>query len=259
MMAKVTQRLDKVLANLGYGTRKEVKALVREGIVAVDGVAIKDFAQHINPYQQEIRIAGRIIEYREHIYLMMNKPEGVVSATQDNREETVIDLIEGEHRPFSPFPVGRLDKDTVGLLLITNDGLLAHGLLSPRRHIAKVYEARISGVLDSRAVEAVAGGVRLDDGYVTMPALLEILCADAAADTSFIRITVYEGKYHQVKRMMSALGSEVISLKRIKLGPLELDPDLEPGEYRELDDVELSLLKEAAKLKLDMDEEEYDE
>lgn len=235
------ERLDKVLSNLGYGTRKEVKALVKDGMIEVDGTIIKDSGVKIDPNVCKIRVSGELINYRKYIYLMMNKPEGVVSATFDNYDETVIDLLEPEHQAFNPFPVGRLDKDTVGLLLLTNDGELNHRLISPKWHVDKIYYAEIDKVVDEKDIDAFEKGVTLDDGYKCMPAKLEILQADS--DGSKVKVTIQEGKFHQVKRMFQSRDKSVVYLKRIKFGPLHLDTNLPEGEYRELSEKEVELLK----------------
>ncbi len=230
-----------MLANLGYGSRKEVKQLLKSGAVKVDDVLIKDAKQHVDTAEQTITLNGEIIEYKEYIYLMMNKPPGVLSATEDNSCETVIDLLEMEDQVYEPFPVGRLDKDTEGLLLITNDGQLAHRLLSPKKHVPKMYFASIDGEVTEKDVEAFAQGVTLDDGYETKPGFLKILKAGIRSE---IELTITEGKFHQVKRMFEAVGKKVVYLKRMTMGPLGLDETLELGEYRELTDEELTLLRE---------------
>ncbi|HRU41974.1 MAG TPA: 16S rRNA pseudouridine(516) synthase, partial [Candidatus Diapherotrites archaeon] len=173
------------------------------------------------------------------IYIMMNKPQGVISATEDSRERTVIDLLSDEFKAFKPFPVGRLDKDTEGLLLLTNDGQLAHRLLSPKKHVPKTYIAKVAGRVSEEDAEAFSNGVTLEDGYRTMASRLEIL---VRGSISLVEVTIYEGKFHQVKRMFQAVGKEVIFLKRISMGELKLDETLEPGEYRELNEEELRIL-----------------
>ncbi len=235
------ERLDKVISNLGYGSRKEVKALCKKGFVEVDGIVVKDSSINIDPEKSIISINGEELRYRKYIYLMMNKPDGVISATYDNREETVIDLLEVEHQVFEPFPVGRLDKDTVGLLLLTNDGELNHRLISPKWHVDKVYFAKIDKKVTEEDVEAFKKGIKLDDGYVCKEGKLEIL--SASDEGSEVRVTIQEGKYHQVKRMFEALDKKVVYLQRIEFGGLLLDEDLEEGEYRELTEEELSILK----------------
>lgn len=235
------ERLDKILAHMGYGTRKELKKLIRDGVVMVNGEVVDDAGMHVDPEEDIIQVWEEQVEYRKYIYLMLNKPAGVITATYDARERTVLDLLDDAYIPFQPFPVGRLDKDTVGLLLLTNDGKLAHELMSPRKHVPKTYYALIDGNVDEKDVEAFAKGVTLDDGYVTKPAILEIL---SAGPISEIELTITEGKYHQVKRMFQAVGKRVRYLKRIAIGSLELDPYLPEGEMRELTDEELAMLRE---------------
>lgn len=235
------ERLDKIISNLGYGSRKEIKALVKKGLVKVDGEVVKDNGLLIDPEKSVININGEDLFYREYIYLMMNKPDGVISATYDNREETVIDLLEVEHQVFNPFPVGRLDKDTVGLLLLTNDGELNHRLISPKWHVDKVYYAKIDKAVDEKDIEAFKNGITLDDGYKCKEGKLEII--SSSNEGSEVMVTIQEGKYHQVKRMFEALGKTVVYLKRTEFGGLSLDQELEEGEYREVTEDELALLK----------------
>ncbi|MFJ7729507.1 pseudouridine synthase [Neobacillus sp. NPDC097160] len=234
-------RIDKMLANLGYGSRKEVKQLLKSGAVKVDDAVVKDAKQHVDTTKQTVTLNGEVIEYREFIYLMMNKPQGVLSATEDNSCETVIDLLEMEDQVYEPFPVGRLDKDTEGLLLITNDGQLAHRLLSPKKHVPKTYFAVIEGEVTEADIASFARGVTLDDGYETKPGDLKILKSGIRSD---IELTITEGKFHQVKRMFEAVGKRVVYLQRISMGPLALDETLELGEYRELTDDEVELLRD---------------
>lgn len=234
-------RIDKMLANLGYGSRKEVKQLLKSGAVTVDGDVVKDAKQHIDTSKQTVSLNGEIIEYKEFIYLMMNKPQGVLSATEDSTGETVIDLLALEDQVYEPFPVGRLDKDTEGLLLITNDGQLAHRLLAPKKHVPKTYIAVIDREVTEEDVRAFATGVTLDDGYETKPGELKILKSGIRSD---IELTITEGKFHQVKRMFEAVGKSVVYLQRISMGPLPLDETLELGEYRELTDEEVELLRD---------------
>ena len=234
-------RIDKMLANLGFGSRKEVKQLLKSGSVKINGSVIKDAKAHVDVNNDVVTLNGEEIEYREFIYLMMNKPPGVISATEDTRDETVIDLLQLEDQIFEPFPVGRLDKDTEGLLIITNDGQLAHRLLSPKKHVPKTYFAVIEGEVTEDDIEAFRQGVVLDDGYLTKPGELHILKSGESSD---IELTISEGKFHQVKRMFQAVGKRVVYLKRMSMGPLELDETLELGEYRELTDEEVQMLKE---------------
>lgn len=235
------ERLDKILSNLGYGTRKQVKALVKEGHIKIDGVSVRDSSIKVDTDNNKIEIDDRIVDYKKHVYIMMNKPDGVVSATYDNYDETVIDLLEAEHRAFDPFPVGRLDKDTVGLLLITDDGEINHRMISPKWHIDKVYYAEIDKILTDSDIEEFEKGIVLDDGYKCMPAKLEIIKADK--DGSMANVTVQEGKFHQIKRMFESLEKNVVYLKRIKFGPLQLDDNLKEGSYRELSEFELESIK----------------
>ncbi|RAK21187.1 16S rRNA pseudouridine516 synthase [Anoxybacillus vitaminiphilus] len=233
-------RIDKLLANMGYGTRKEVKKLLKSGVVKVDDVIVKDPKMQVNPDEQVVTVWGEEVQYKEFIYLMMNKPPGVISATEDVVQETVIDLLEEEDKIFAPFPVGRLDKDTEGLLLLTTDGQLAHQLLSPKKHVPKTYFAVIDGEVTEADVAAFRQGIVLDDGYKTKPAELVILKSGIRSD---VEVTITEGKFHQVKRMFQAVGKRVVYLKRIQMGPLSLDESLALGEYRELTDEEVALLK----------------
>lgn len=235
------QRLDKILSNLGYGTRKEVKGLIKSGTVSVDGAVAGDPGQQVDAELQAISVNGEKISYREFVYIMMNKPQGVVSATEDARERTVIDLLPEQLRAFQPAPVGRLDKDTEGLLLLTNDGRLAHKLISPKKHVPKTYIARVEGRVTEEDILRFKAGVELDDGYMTLPAELVVL---ERGSISLTEVTIYEGKYHQVKRMFKAVGKTVIYMKRISMGRLKLDEGLELGEFRELTSQELELLEE---------------
>lgn len=233
-------RLDKLLANMGFGSRKEVRQLLKKGAVQVNAEPVKDSSLHVDPKKDEVTILGEQIVYREFIYLMLNKPQGVISATEDNRDRTVIDLLDEEYRHFEPFPVGRLDKDTEGFLLITNDGKLAHELLSPKKEVPKTYYAHIDGRVDEADIGKFAEGLTLDDSYFTKPGQLRIL---QSGDTSEIELTITEGKFHQVKRMFEAVGKRVVYLKRLSMGPLELDDTLRLGEYRELTEEEVEMLR----------------
>lgn len=236
-------RIDKLLANSGFGTRKEVKKMLKTGVVKVDGVAIKDPKTQVDPDAQTVTVNEDRVEYKEFVYLLMNKPAGYLSATEDEVQETVIDLLQMEDAVCQPFPVGRLDKDTEGLLLLTNDGHLSHQLLSPKKHVPKTYFADILGKVTDEDIESFRRGVELDDGYVTKPAILEIL---SSGDSSTIHVTITEGKYHQVKRMFESVGKKVTYLKRISMGPISLDEDeLKTGEYRELTEDELESLRNA--------------
>ncbi len=232
-------RMDKLLANMGFGTRKDVKKLMKSGSVHVNGETVKEGKVHVDPDQDLITVFGEKVEYKSHIYLMMNKPQGVISATEDTEHETVIDLLLYEHAMFEPFPVGRLDKDTEGFLLITNDGQFSHALMSPKKHVPKTYVASVRGKVTEDDVKAFRSGVTLDDGYETKPGDLVIL---EQGPISEIELTITEGKYHQVKRMFEAVNKKVLTLKRTKIGTLSLDPELELGTYRELTEKEIDLL-----------------
>ncbi|AEO26684.1 rRNA pseudouridine synthase [Listeria monocytogenes] len=230
-------RLDKLLSHTGFGSRKEVKPLLKSGAVVVNGTIQKDSKTQVNPDKDQITVHGTPVVYQEFVYFMLHKPQNVVSATEDNVSETVIDLLAQEDTLTDPFPVGRLDKDTEGLLIITNDGTLAHNLLSPKKHIDKTYYAKIDGDVTAEDVEAFAAGIELDDGYTCKPARLEIITPNE------IKVTIQEGKFHQVKRMFAARGKSVSYLKRISMGNLQLDESLALGEYRPLTEAELAILQ----------------
>lgn len=234
-------RLDKYLADMGVGTRQEVKKYMKQGRVTINGEVIKKPETKVDTDHSNVCFDGREVAYAKYEYYMLNKPAGVISATEDNRCETVIDLIESKKRK-DLFPVGRLDKDTEGLLLITNDGALAHRLLSPKKHVDKCYFARIEGKVTEEDVSAFSKGVNIgtaEEEEWTMPGELVVLKSDEISD---IRLTIQEGKFHQVKRMFQAVGKEVIYLKRERMGRLVLDESLGLGEYRELTDEELKNL-----------------
>ena len=230
-------RLDKYLAEMGVGTRQEVKKQIRQGKAAVNGTVVKAADTKIDETSDEVTISGRNISYVSYEYYMLNKPAGVVSATEDRRDTTVIDLIKEKKRK-DLFPVGRLDKDTEGLLLITNDGDLAHRLLAPKKHVDKVYYAKIEGMVTEEDVKRFAEGIDIgaEEEEMTRPAKLDIM---KSAEESEIRLTIHEGKFHQVKRMFLAVGKEVTYLKRERMGTLCLDENLKPGEYRLLTEEEI--------------------
>lgn len=230
-------RLDKLLANMGIGSRKDVKMLLKKKQVTVNEKVVKDSSMHVQPDSDVIKVGGSEIHYRKYIYILMNKARGYISATEDDQEKTVLDLLSADMRHFKPFPVGRLDKDTEGLLLLTNDGELAHQLTSPKKDIEKTYYAKISGKVTEADAEKFQNGVTLDDGYHTKPAKLHIIQSGEASE---IEITITEGKYHQVKRMFAAIGKKVTYLKRVKMGELTLDHSLVLGAYRELTETEMA-------------------
>ncbi|MCC0645654.1 MULTISPECIES: pseudouridine synthase [unclassified Clostridioides] len=239
-MAK-KQRIDKILSNLGYGSRSEIKKYCKQGSVVVNGSEVSNPGTQVDTENDEILFNGEEVVYREYIYLMMNKPDGYISATTDKYDPTVLDLIDVSYLAFEPFPVGRLDKDTEGLLVLTNDGKLSHRVLSPKKHVPKTYYAKIDGIVTEKDVEAFAEGVVLDDGYKTMASQLKILKSD---EESEIELTIHEGKFHQVKRMFESVDKKVVYLKRLSMGNLKLDESLELGEYRELTDEEVKLIEE---------------
>ncbi len=233
-------RLDKLLAHLNCGSRKEVQAMIRAGRVCVDGAAETDPAAKVDPDAALIALDGQVQRYRAQRYYMLNKPAGVITASRDERHSTVLDLFPEEERR-GLFAVGRLDKDTEGLLIVTDDGALSHALMSPARHVAKVYEAVIEGELARDAAERFRQGLTLRDGTVCLPARLDILPGDGETR---VRVTLREGKYHQVKRMVAAVGATVVRLRRVKLGGLVLDPALPAGAFRELTEQELEQLQQ---------------
>ena len=231
------QRLDKVVAATGKWSRREVKALVREGRIAVDGELARSPEMKVDPESASIAVNGEELHYQEFTYLMLHKPAGVLSATEDSRQMTVLDLLPPHLQRRGLFPVGRLDRDTEGLLLLTNDGALAHKLLSPKKHVDKVYFARLDGEIGQADVEAFAAGIQLDD-LLCMPAVLRI---GRERDTALV--TLHEGKFHQIKRMFSSRGRTVLYLKRLTMGPITLDPALPKGKYRYLSDKEIADLR----------------
>lgn len=234
-------RLDKYLADMGEGTRQEVKKYIRQGRVLVDGAPVKKPEYKVDEEKQKVVLDGRDIRYSHFEYYMLNKPAGVVSATEDPSERTVIEVISDRKRK-DLFPAGRLDKDTEGLLLITNDGALAHRLLSPGHHVDKCYYAKVQGIVTNEDVRHFLAGVNIgtkEKEERTAPGRLEILKTDEESGISEIRLTIQEGKYHQVKRMFAAVGKKVLYLRRESMGTLVLDEKLKPGEYRRLTDEEL--------------------
>ena len=233
-------RIDKCLADCGLGTRSEVKSLLKAKRITVNGKVITNGKVQVNPETDEILFDGEKIQYEEFVYIMMNKPKGVVSATEDNLHKTVIDLIDPLYFKKGVFPVGRLDIDTHGLLLLTNDGELAHLLLSPKKHVTKIYQARVEGVMTPEDAAAFERGIVLSDGTECMPARLDIL--STTQDESVVQIHLKEGKFHQVKRMVKACGKTVVDLQRLTMGTLKLDDRLALGESRPLTEEELQSL-----------------
>lgn len=233
-------RIDKMLSNVGLGSRKQIKQDAKKGSIKVNGEVEKDSSRIIDTDKDTVKYNGEVVKYVQYIYLMMNKPQGVVSATEDNYDKTVIDLLKEEDKFFQPFPVGRLDKDTEGLLLLTNNGDLAHNLLSPKKHVDKTYYVEAAEEVTEEDIYAFNEGILLEnENYKTLPAKLEII---ESGYPSKCYVTIKEGKFHQVKRMFVARNNEVTYLKRISMGPLKLDDNLKLGEYRHLTEDEVNLL-----------------
>lgn len=230
------ERLDKIISATGKKSRREVREMVRQGRVLVDGKPAPAADMKVDPQTAVILLDGEPLGYEKFTYVMLHKPAGVLTATEDLRQETVLDLLPPELRRRALSPVGRLDKDTEGLLLLTNDGQLAHRLLSPKSHVDKVYYARVDGALEPGDIAAFAAGMTLGDGLECLPAGLEILSPTEAL------VTLREGKFHQVKRMLAARGKPVLYLKRLSMGRLRLDPALAPGAWRMLTEEERSAL-----------------
>lgn len=233
------ERLDKLLSSTGHWSRKEVKELVKQGRVSVNGTKVNKPEEKCDPAQAEVRVDGQLVDCAPFVYLMLHKPAGLLSATEDKKQKTVIDLLPEHLQRRGLFPVGRLDKDTEGLLVLTDDGALAHELLSPKKHVDKVYYAEVEGVLNQGDAAALKDGMTLGDGLECLPAGLEIL-----EGGSRCHVTLREGKYHQVKRMLAARGKPVQYLKRLSMGGLKLDEGLKKGEWRPLTAAELTALQQ---------------
>ena len=237
-------RLDKYLVSCAVGSRTEVKNFLKSGRVTVNGKKEKSAKLQINEETDEVCFDGQKLDYEEFVYYMMNKPQGVISATEDPKHKTVLDLLDDLARSKEVFPVGRLDIDTHGLLLLTNDGQLAHALLSPKRHVDKTYLAQVDGIMTQEDVEKFAQGIPLKD-FTCQPAKLELVSVDTEKEESLVRVTIAEGKFHQVKRMVAYCGKEVVDLQRLTMGTLTLDEDLKRGEWRRLSKEELESLLES--------------
>lgn len=234
----IEMRIDKYLANMNVGSRKEVHSLIKKKVVTVNGELVTTPKQQVKETDL-VAVDGNKIAYQQYHYFLLNKPKGVISATEDRSQQTVISLLKTKDRYQGIAPVGRLDKDTTGLLLLTNDGALAHELLAPNKHVAKVYRAKIAGVPDPETAKKFAQGLILGDGTKLKPAKLKILKQDQDNNLSQIEIQIQEGKYHQIKRMFGAIGMKVLELDRISMGKLRLPADLKRGEYKELDLAEI--------------------
>jgi 16S rRNA pseudouridine516 synthase len=233
-------RIDKMLSNVGLGSRNQIKVDAKLGCIKINDNIEKNSSKIIDTDKDEVKYKNEIVKYIQYIYLMMNKPQGVVSATEDNYDETVVDLLEEKDKFYAPFPVGRLDKDTEGLLLLTNDGNLNHNLLSPKKHVDKIYYAEVEGEVTEEDVKSFKAGILLtNENYTTLPAELKII---ESGEKSKCYVTIREGKFHQVKRMFLAVDKEVTYLKRIAMGSINLDETLDLGAYRHLTDKELKQL-----------------
>ena len=232
-------RIDKIIASQGQYSRSEVKKLVKDGRVTLDGKVIKSSDVKADPDKNDIAIDGKSIGYKKHLYIMLNKPQGVVSATEDTDHTTVIDLVPKELKRDGLFPAGRLDGDTVGFVLITDDGDFAHKILSPKNHIMKTYHATLQRPVTHEDIEAFKNGIELKDGTLCLEAQVRPI----EGNEPMAEIKICEGKYHQVKRMFAALGNKVVFLKRVKMGELTLDATLKEGQCRELTDEELQLIQ----------------
>jgi 16S rRNA pseudouridine516 synthase len=233
-----TLRLDKYLKDLGIGTRSEIREIIKKGRVTVDGEVCRDPGFHAEPGRNEVCLDGKPVSYNKYVYVMLNKPKGVITATEDKRLKTALNLLPEKYRLMGVFPVGRLDRDTAGLLIFTNNGDLAHNLLSPKKHVMKQYEAHLDRYPGDSSIEAFRQGVEISGDFKALPANLRYLGTQPAVAI----VEVYEGKFHQVKRMFKAVGAGVTALKRLRMGNLELDRSLKPGEWRELTDAEVKLL-----------------
>ncbi len=232
------ERLDKVIASQGKYSRSEVKKLIKQGLVAVNKAVVKASDLKVDPQKDEIYVDGEVLRYKKHIYIMLNKPQGVISASTDKTQKTVVDLVPPELFREGLFPAGRLDGDTVGFVLITDDGDFAHRILSPKNHITKTYHAVLQREITAGDIEGFKNGVELGDGTLCLEAQLSAI----KAERPMAEIVICEGKYHQVKRMFAALGNKVLFLKRVKMGELSLDESLEEGQCREITDEELRLI-----------------
>lgn len=235
-------RLDKFLVDCGLGSRSEVKNFLKAGRVQVAGRIEKSPKRQINEKEDRVSFDGQILRHETFVYYVLNKPQGVISATEDDRHQTVLDLLDDYARSKEVFPVGRLDRDTEGLLLLTNNGKLAHAMLSPKKHVLKIYQAKVAGLMTEDDQKRFAAGIDFKD-FRSLPAELIILSKDELKQESLVQVQIAEGKFHQVKRMVAACGKEVLSLKRLSMGPLHLDEQLALGDYRRLNPSELGSLE----------------
>lgn len=234
------ERLDKLIANASTLSRKEVHRLIKSGAVSVDGIITKDRGFCIDPNTARVCVSGQELSLEKYTYLMLNKPQGIVSAARDDKEKTVVDLVPGQYKKKNLFPAGRLDKDTTGFILLTDNGDFAHRILSPKNHIKKTYHARLGSPLTDESAALIEQGITLGDGTQCMPAEVKIL---EGGETPLVEIIICEGKYHQIKRMFAAADNCVVSLKRVAMGNLLLDPSLKPGKCRPLTEDEIRLIE----------------
>ena len=235
-------RIDKFLSNMGIASRSESSRAARQGQILVNGTAVRSADTHIDPEVDEVVFCGRTVSYRKYTYILMNKPDGVVSATEDGRDKTVLDLLPEKLQKLNLFPCGRLDKHTLGLVLLTDNGELSHRLLSPKRHVKKTYRFESKFEISDADKEYLEKGATLEDGYVTKPSEIELF-----EDRKSGKIILTEGKYHQIKRMLESVNNKITYLERISFGPLSLDVDLERGEWRYLTQEEIKKLEECSK------------
>lgn len=234
------QRLDKTISSQGLWSRKDAKTLIRKGLVCINGQVVKSADADVDWDQDSVTVEGKALSLQKHVYLMLNKPKGVVSATEDKNQETVVDLVPDELKRKGLFPAGRLDKDTTGLLILTDDGDFAHEILSPKKHVQKVYHAKVNGRITEEIIEAFRSGVNVHNEYTTLPSKLSILSHEEDGDWG--QVILREGMYHQIKRMFLSFGLKVVELHRVRMGRLELDPKLEAGQCRPLSPEEVQLL-----------------
>ncbi|MBQ7595904.1 MAG: rRNA pseudouridine synthase [Clostridia bacterium] len=233
------ERLDKIIANTTAFSRKEVHRMIKSGTVKVNGITTKDRGFYINPEADTVTVNGEMLKIEKYIYIMLNKPEGIVSAARDDKEKTVIDLVPQEYKKRNLFPAGRLDRNTTGFVLITDNGDFAHKILSPKNHIEKTYEARLAQPVSNEDIYKIESGITLGDGTECLPAKLKVL---ESGKEPIVQVKIHEGKYHQIKRMFAAVGNAVTELKRTKMGCLELDENLLPGECKVLTNDEVNLI-----------------
>jgi len=247
LAAKSIMRLDRLLTMLGEGTRAQAKDMIRAGRVSVDGMTARDGGMQVDAERATVCVGGRRLEFKAVRHVMMNKPQGTLTAARDKRQKTVMELLPPLYAAMDCMPAGRLDKDTEGLLVITSDGQLAHRIISPKKDVSKVYFARVEGTLDENDCAAFAAGLHINDAdgeFDARPARLDVLSSDGTC--SEVRVHVTEGKYHQVKRMLASRGAPVVYLRRERIGALTLDPALAPGQWREMTDEEVRLLEQEA-------------